>query len=170
MGKVNKSFASAASSARIGIQLVLAAGVYIAWSFLGISLWLILGFGALTGAVFGKVFCRWVCPIGTVMELLTGSGGVENKFKQMYQYHKIGCPIAWVSGAFNKYSLFRIKTDESSCVSCGICDKSCYISKIEPEKYSLYKKGKMRPGDAFSCSRCLSCVAVCPKGSITFKL
>ncbi|MCP5513936.1 MAG: 4Fe-4S binding protein [Spirochaetales bacterium] len=165
-----KSIAGTAALYRVSIQMVLAFFLYMAYVYLGISIWLILAFGAFTGLIFGKVFCRWICPIGVIMELFMGFGGSDGKFRQMYQYHKIGCPIAWISGALNRFSLFKLKTDASTCISCGLCDKSCYISKIEPEKYSLYKKGKEHPGDAFSCSRCLSCVAACPNGSLSYKV
>jgi polyferredoxin len=46
--------------------------------------------------VFGKVFCRWVCPLGLMMEFMMGMSP-DGKIKGMYQYHKIGCPIAWIS-------------------------------------------------------------------------
>ena len=125
-----KSIAGTAALYRVSIQMVLAFFLYMAYVYLGISIWLILAFGAFTGLIFGKVFCRWICPIGVIMELFMGFGGSDGKFRQMYQYHKIGCPIAWISGALNRFSLFKLKTDASTCISCGLCDKSCYISKI----------------------------------------
>lgn len=90
------------------------------------------------------------------------------KLKQMYQYHKIGCPIAWMQGALNRVSLLKIKLNENTCKSCGFCDKQCYIATLEPEKYSLYKVGKKRPGVAYACSKCLSCVSACPNGSLRY--
>ncbi|MDD4970288.1 MAG: hypothetical protein PHT07_12760 [Paludibacter sp.] len=67
------------------------------------------------------------------MEMLMGGGG-KNQFSSMYQYHKMGCPIAWVSGLLNKWSLFRIKLNTDTCKNCGVCDKECYISTLEPVK------------------------------------
>ena len=166
--KSAKGVAAWAAAQRIVIQAVLATTVFVVASYFHINIWIIVGFGALTGLVFGKVFCRWMCPIGVFMEIIMGLGGGDGKFRQMYQYHKIGCPIAWISGALNKFSLLKIKFDEDSCASCGACDKACYISSLEPKKFSLYKKGMDRPGDAFSCSRCLSCVVSCPKGSLSY--
>jgi len=134
-----------------------------------ISLWYVLLAGSLSGIVFGKVFCRWICPMGLIMELLM-SMNPDGKIKQMYQYHKLGCPIAWVSGWLNKFSLFKIKLNSGSCLNCGACDKKCYIVAMEPVKYSLYKPKTEKPGDSYTCSKCLECVAVCPNGSLTYKV
>lgn len=151
------------------IQGGIGLGLYAASSLLGLSLWWILGIGSAIGIVFGKVFCRWACPIGFVMEIVTGMGGKNGKFQQMYQYHKMGCPIAWVSGFLNKYSLFKVRMDAASCSSCGVCDSACYLSTLAPDRYSLFKADMEKPGEAFSCSKCLSCVAACPTGSLSYR-
>ena len=154
-------------SKRIVILAILGALVYIASHYYNISIWYIVLFGIGTGFLFGKVFCRWMCPIGFVMELLMGSSA---QFGSMYQYHKVGCPIAWASGFLNKWSLFKIKVNNDTCIKCGKCDKECYISTLEPAKFSLYKPEKLKSGDNYSCSKCLKCVAVCPNGSLTYKV
>lgn len=156
-------------SNRMIILSVLGVSLYLAISKYNISLWYIIMAGAIMGVVFGKVFCRWVCPMGLIMEMLMGMSG-DGKIKQMYQYHKLGCPIAWISGFLNKYSFFRIKLNEDTCKNCGICDKKCYIVAMEPAKYSLYKYAKEKPGDSYTCSKCLQCVASCPNGSLTYKV
>ena len=151
---------------RIFILAFLGALVYLAMSYLHISLWYIVLFGIGTGVVFGKVFCRWMCPMGFIMELMMGG---SDKFASMYQYHKMGCPIAWVSGWLNKYSLFKIKVNTDSCINCGKYDKACYISTLESSKFSLYKADKEKSGLSYSCSKCLKCVAACPNGSLKYK-
>jgi len=154
---------------RIGILAVLGATTYYLVSQYHTSLWYVLLAGVVLGVVFGKVFCRWVCPLGLILEFMMGMNP-NGKLKAMYQYHKIGCPIAWISGWLNKYSFFRIKINNDSCKNCGICDKECYIVAMEPVKYSLYKPAKERPGDSFTCSKCLKCVATCPIGSLQYKI
>jgi polyferredoxin len=144
--------------------------LYLAISHYHISLWYILTVGSVLGVIFGKVFCRWACPLGLIMELLMGMGGDDGKIKQMYQYHKIGCPIAWISGWLNKFSIFKIKLNADTCKTCGICDKQCYIVAMEPAKFSLYKPKMIAPGNSFTCSKCLKCVASCPNGSLTYKV
>lgn len=156
-------------NSRMIILSVLGVSLYLAISEYHISLWYILAAGTVMGVVFGKVFCRWVCPMGLIMEMLMGLSP-DGKIRQMYQYHKVGCPIAWISGYLNKYSIFRIKLNEDTCKNCGICDKKCYIVAMEPQKYSLNKPVLEKPGSSYTCSKCLECVASCPNGSLTYKI
>ncbi len=133
----------------------------------GVSLWWLLGFGVVTGVVWGKVFCRWMCPIGVVMEFFMKQGA-NDSFRNMYQYHKLGCPIAWISGLLNRVSLYRITLDRETCRNCGLCDKACYMPTVDGRKFSLYLPEKQDPSAHFSCSKCLSCVTSCPNGSLTY--
>lgn len=165
MHKIVKAFVNQ----RIIILSLLGVSLYLGISQYQISLWYILAAGVLLGVVFGKVFCRWICPLGLIMELMM-SLSPEGKIRQMYQYHKIGCPIAWISGFLNKYSFLRIKLNKDTCKTCGICDKQCYIVAMEPAKFSLYKPKMTTPGESYTCSKCLKCVASCPNGSLTFKI
>jgi len=154
---------------RIIFLSLLASTLYYAISEDHISLWYVLLIGVFLGAIFGKVFCRWVCPMGLIMELMM-SISPDGKIRQMYQYHKLGCPIAWISGWLNKFSLLKIKLDAETCKNCGICDKKCYIVAMEPDKFSLYKPAMEKPGISYTCSKCLECLAVCPNGSLTYKI
>lgn len=154
---------------RIYILAVIGIALYIAIQRYHISLWYILLAGSISGVVFGKVFCRWLCPMGLIMELMM-SMSPDAKFRSMYQYHKVGCPIAWISGWLNKYAFFRIRLNDTTCKSCGVCDKECYIVAMEPSKFSLYKPETERPGDSYTCSKCLKCVTACPNGSLKYKI
>jgi polyferredoxin len=154
---------------RVIILAILGISLYIAISRYQVSLWYVLLAGVVTGVVFGKVFCRWGCPMGLIMEIFMNMSG-DGKIKQMYQYHKVGCPIAWISGLLNKYSLFRIQFDADTCKNCGVCDKKCYIVAMEPSKYSLYKPKTKMPGNSYTCSKCLECVVACPNGSLKYKI
>jgi polyferredoxin len=154
---------------RIITLSALGVSLYVAISQYHISLWWILLAGSALGVIFGKVFCRWGCPMGLIMELMMGMSK-DGKIKQMYQYHKLGCPIAWISGWLNQYSIFRIKLNADTCKNCGICDKQCYIVTMEPSKFSLYKPDLKLPGTSYTCSKCLLCVASCPNGSLKYKV
>ncbi len=162
-----KSILKVLVSSRFYILAVVGISLYLAINQLHISLWWVLMAGVIMGIIFGKVFCRWVCPMGLIMEIMM-SLSPDGKTRQMYQYHKIGCPIAWISGYLNKFSLFRIRLNESSCITCGKCDKQCYIVAMEPQKYSLYKSELNNPGSSYTCSKCLQCVASCPNGSLNY--
>jgi len=164
-----KKFLKFVVDKRIIILAILGISLYVAISYFRISLWYILLGGVVLGLIFGKVFCRWACPVGLIMELIM-STSVDGKTRQMYQYHKLGCPIAWLSGFLNKFSLFRISVDKETCTSCGICDKQCYIVAVNPAEFSLYKSAKDSPGDSYTCSKCLKCVTACPNGSLRYKL
>jgi polyferredoxin len=150
------------------IQVIIGVALYIMIGYYHISLWYVLLFGAITGVIMGKVFCRWMCPMGVMMEFLMGMTPGES-FRQTYQYHKLGCPIAWISGWLNRFSFYRISLNKDTCKSCGICDKQCYISTLNSAKYSIYQNGKEHPGASFSCSKCLQCVSECPNGSLTYR-
>ncbi|MCE1198897.1 MAG: 4Fe-4S binding protein [Marinilabiliales bacterium] len=162
-----RSFLKILVNIRVYLLALLGIALYYAITVHHLSLWYVFIGGSLLGVLFGKVFCRWGCPMGLFMELLM-SLSPDGKIRQMYQYHKVGCPIAWVSGWLNKFSMLRIGVDKSSCISCGKCDKQCYIVAMEPDTFSLYKPGKSEPGSSFTCSKCLKCVAVCPNGSLQY--
>ncbi len=149
------------------IQGFTAVMIYGAVSWFGLLLLYVLAGGAALGLLFGKVFCRWMCPIGFIVELLFQRAGGDGA--KMYNYHKLGCPIAWIGGLLNRGSIFSIQHDPAACTDCGLCDKACYISSLNGE-YSHFRHGKKRPGSAYSCSRCLACVNSCPKGSLTYSL
>ncbi len=153
-------------SVRRIIQAVLAVLLYLAVAYLNINLLYVILFGSALGIVLGKVFCRWMCPIGLVMEVLMGLNQ-ESRQRQLYSYYKLGCPIAWISGFLNRFSLFKVKRKASLCVNCGVCDKTCYIAALNPD-YSLYKKNKANPSVHYSCSKCLECVKNCPTGSLGY--
>lgn len=132
------------------------------------GLTIILVSAVILGTLFGKMFCKWMCPIGLFMEFMTRNMTNEQSKVQMYNYYKLGCPIAWIQGFLNKISIFKIKRNESTCTSCGLCDKACYISSLNADM-SLYKTNKKDAATAYSCSKCLACVTACPNGSLQIK-
>jgi polyferredoxin len=151
---------------RKNVQLSLTIFFYLTASYFQISLGYIILFGGLLGIIFGKVFCRWMCPVGYLMELFMKFSKSDEK-SAMYQYHKLGCPIAWISGYLNKMSLFKIKIDQNKCIDCGKCDDACYITAIDKNS-SLFKKGKLDPALNYKCSRCMDCITVCPVDALSF--
>ncbi|MDA8410618.1 MAG: 4Fe-4S binding protein [Treponema sp.] len=153
-------------AARLGVQIVLGAIVFVALGFFNIPILWVLAVGIGISVIAGKVFCRWACPIGLLMEFIFSKGGDEAQ--SQYMYHKLGCPIAWAGGFLNRFSPFRITRNASSCIDCGLCDKACYIPKFNADT-SIYKPGASRPTDSYTCSRCLKCVQACPNESLSFR-
>lgn len=156
-------------SLRKTIQMVISIIIFFLLQAHLVTIGTIIIIGSLLGFVLGKVFCRWMCPMGLLMEAITGATG-EEKAKSLYMYHKLGCPIAWVSGLLNHISLMTIKHRVTKeCKECGLCDKACYITLFN-KKYSLYQKDKQNPADSYTCSRCLECIASCPTGRLSVQL
>ncbi len=128
--------------------------------------WVILG-GSAAGVVLGKFFCRWMCPMGAVMELMVGAGG--EKQRSLYMYNKVGCPIAWAGGLLNKLSLFRVRLRPDRCTDCNRCDEACYVATLSTGR-SLHVAGQVNASTDYTCSRCLACVGACPTGALTVGL
>lgn len=150
-----------AVQAAVGIALYLAIGPG------GLSLgWVLLG-GSAAGILLGKFFCRWMCPMGAMMELVVGSGG--EKQKSLYMYFKVGCPIAWAGGLLNRLSLFRVRLRPDRCTDCNRCDEACYVAQLS-EGHSLHAAGRVNASTHYTCSRCLACVGACPTGALTVGL
>ncbi|MBN2260564.1 MAG: 4Fe-4S binding protein [Clostridiales bacterium] len=149
------------------IQFIVGFGVYTAVFKYGINPFYVIAGAIILGSLMGKTFCRWMCPVGFLMEAFNTAMGKDEK-THLYNYHKVGCPIAWIQGYLNKMSFFKIKRDLSTCTSCGLCDKTCYITALNKD-FSLYKQLKKDPAIAYKCSKCLDCIAVCPTDSLSLK-
>lgn len=166
--KKKQNIVSLLSKNRRVVQAVLGISIYFSMTYFQYSIWWIVVVGSAIGIIWGKVFCRWMCPLGIMMEFMMKLSP-DDSLKNMYQYHKVGCPIAWISGLLNKVSLYKITLNEDTCKNCGLCDKACYMPSIDKQKFSLYKPNRINPSENFSCSKCLQCVEKCPNGSLTFK-
>ena len=70
------------------------------------------------------------------------------------------CPVGTVLGIFSRFSLFRLKLNDS-CVKCGSCVKNCPAGCID------LATGKL---DNERCVRCLNCVSVCKLHGVGFAL
>jgi ferredoxin len=78
----------------------------------------------------GRLYCNTVCPVGTL--------------------------LAWIS----KYSIYKIKVDDSTCTECGLCEKSCKAECLSsPDKYI----------DMSRCISCFNCFDSCASNSLSFE-
>jgi len=86
----------------------------------------------LLSALFSKNWwCRYLCPLGATMAII------------------------------KKISPFRIVRDGSTCVSCGLCDKTCPANLNIKDAQTI---------DSADCISCLNCVSDCPKSSLKAKV
>ncbi|MDD5463833.1 MAG: 4Fe-4S binding protein [Candidatus Moranbacteria bacterium] len=67
------------------------------------------------------------------------------------------CPFGATMGIIRKISPFKIKRNETSCIACGKCDKSC------PAGLDISNVKEVNSAD---CISCLNCVKNCPNSSL----
>jgi ferredoxin len=70
------------------------------------------------------------------------------------------CPIGSGLGLLSKFSLFKIKIDESSCTHCGICSSQCKSQCIDIKNMKV---------DDSRCVTCFNCISSCKNGSIKYE-
>lgn len=63
---------------------------------------------------------------------------------------KYACPYGAMLGLFNPIRIFKIKRNESSCISCGLCDQSC------PMNISVSTTAAVTDHQCISCLKCTS--------------
>ena len=123
------------------------------------------------------VFCKYVCPSGTVAGLLLASAdrtvrgsiglrfwwkaallaGIAGLSVFLYRpFCKYVCPLGAIYAPMNKVSLLRYRVDEDKCVSCGLCEKVCKMG-INP----------VEDANSPECIRCGACIETCPAKAIT---
>jgi len=68
---------------------------------------------------------------------------------------KYACPYGAVLGVFNLFRIFGIKRQASTCIDCGLCDKSC------PMNINVSGAGVIRDHQCITCLECTSEVS-CP--------
>jgi NapH/MauN family ferredoxin-type protein len=68
------------------------------------------------------------------------------------------CPLGATLGVFKKFSFFRLKRDQQTCVSCNNCNYVC------PAGLDVANSDSVKSVD---CISCLNCVSDCPTKSLT---
>lgn len=71
------------------------------------------------------------------------------------------CPVGTMLGFLSRFSLLRIKIDDSKCNQCGLCSRKCKASCIN---------GKMHKIDYSRCVVCMDCIDTCKHGAIQYRL
>jgi ferredoxin len=79
----------------------------------------------------GRIYCNTVCPVGTVL------------------------------GFVSRYSLYKVRIDESACNSCGSCGRKCKASCIDTKTHTI---------DYSRCINCFDCLEVCSQRAMKYAL
>jgi ferredoxin len=89
--------------------------------------------GVLIGMTWrkGRLFCNTICPVGALLGLVA------------------------------KASMFKIRIDEASCESCGLCSADCKAGCIDVKNKTV---------DMSRCVGCFNCLPACPQEGIRYRL
>lgn len=79
----------------------------------------------------GRTYCNTVCPVGTVLSF------------------------------FARFSLFKVRVDESKCNSCGLCSRNCKAACIDFKNHKI---------DYSRCVACGDCIGKCHKQALRYSL
>lgn len=123
-------------------------------------------------------FCKLICPVGTLeggIPLALMNKSMHSVLGWLYAWKnvllvatillsiiiyrpfcKYICPLGAIYSVFNPISVFKYRVDESKCVSCGACSKSCKMG-VDPVQNANHPE----------CIRCGLCKKVCPAGAIS---
>ncbi len=69
------------------------------------------------------------------------------------------CPVGAVLGLISKFSLNKIYIKKDSCVSCGLCAKSCPSGCIDFKEKTV---------DNETCIKCFRCLKECKKDALSY--
>ena len=71
------------------------------------------------------------------------------------------CPVGSVLGLVSRFSLFKIRIDESKCAECGRCGRGCKAACLDTETRTI---------DYSRCIDCFDCIGRCKENAISFGL
>ena len=80
-------------------------------------------------------------------------------FKDNRAFCKYICPVTVFMKPMSYFSLLRVKTEQSKCVSCGKCERICPMNIAVTDNKRSRKNGT-------DCILCLECVNKCPKKAL----
>jgi ferredoxin len=69
------------------------------------------------------------------------------------------CPVGTLLGLCSRTSLFGMKLDRETCVSCGNCERACPMNCVDAKNKTLERD---------RCILCLSCAGSCAVGALDY--
>lgn len=122
-------------------------------------------------------FCKYLCPAGTLeggISLMIADPALRRLAGGLFHWKVLVlagvaaasaliqrpfcrylCPLGAFYALFNRFSFFQMHLDETKCIGCGRCERSCPMA-VEVTK-------NLSSGECIRCGRCSS---VCPSGAI----
>ena len=70
------------------------------------------------------------------------------------------CPVGTLFGLFSRFSLFRIRIDESKCNSCGLCENACKSQCVNSKEKIV---------DYSRCVACFNCLKRCKSNGVSYR-
>ncbi len=70
------------------------------------------------------------------------------------------CPFGFLGWLFEKISIYKIKVNYDSCISCEACSKACPSNVMD----AILKQNKTTIPDCFACG---TCIETCPTDSVS---
>ncbi len=124
-------------------------------------------------------FCKYICPVGTLeagIPLVLTNEGIRASVGWLFVHKNIIllltvlasiiiyrpfckyiCPLGAIYALFNRFSLFQLRCNKVSCISCKRCAKACEM-QLNPSKNAR----------DLECIRCLKCKSACPTKALSF--
>ena len=136
----------------------------------------LVSFAADTAA--SPYFCKYFCPAGTLeagIPLLLSNASLRAAAGVLFGWKllvllavilgsmliprffcRYFCPLGAFYSLFNRFSVYQLLVDGSSCIGCGRCEENCPMGVNIAEEAGCGE-----------CIRCGKCKAVCPAGAIS---
>lgn len=94
-----------------------------------------------------EIWAEFAVGVGVLVVSLLGSVVYERFFC------KYLCPMGGFLGAISRFSLFKVRRVESTCIDCKACDKACPVN---------IKVSEVETVESPECINCNECVNACP--------
>jgi polyferredoxin len=139
----------------------------------------LLGIVVAAAVTLEPVYCSWICPFKAVSEFHVVDSPVRLVQTIIFLSLFIGlvivlpiltkrrtqcsflCPFAAFQPLANKINVFEVRIDTEKCVHCHQCVRACPTFSLDEESV---KQGRT----LLSCTKCGSCVDICPKKAVSF--
>lgn len=69
------------------------------------------------------------------------------------------CPVGTILGALSRFSLFKIRIDDSKCNGCGLCATKCKAACINSKEHEI---------DHSRCVDCFDCLEACKQKALVY--